>query len=61
MDPRLKHTYPDTLTISNVMLDKIWVPDTYFENSKASHFHAVTVLNKMLKIAPDGTVIYNAR
>lgn len=60
-DPRLEHSYPQTLTVSNSMLEKIWVPDTYFENSKNSHFHAVTVPNKMLKIKPDGTIMYNAR
>lgn len=43
------------------MLDKIWVPDTYFENSKNSNFHSVTVPNKMLMIKPDGTILYNAR
>ena len=43
------------------MLDRIWVPDTYFENSKNSNFHFVTVPNKMLRIKPDGTVVYNAR
>ena len=60
-DERLKHSYPQTLTLSNSMLDKLWVPDTYFENSKNSQFHSVTVPNKMLKIKPDGTVLYNAR
>ena len=60
-DPRLRHAYRNTLTVSNAMLDRIWVPDTYFENSKNSYFHEVTVPNKMLKIKPDGTILYNAR
>ena len=60
-DPRLKHDWNDTLDLSNTMLDKIWVPDTYFENSKSSKFHKVTMVNKLLSISPDGGVHYNAR
>ena len=60
-DPRLKHDWNKTLALSNTMLDKIWVPDTYFENSKSSKFHKVTMVNKLLSISPDGGVHYNAR
>ncbi|KAK2570291.1 Gamma-aminobutyric acid receptor subunit beta-3 [Acropora cervicornis] len=60
-DPRLKHDWNETLALSNTMLDKIWVPDTYFENSKSSKFHKVTMVNKLLSISPDGGVHYNAR
>ncbi|KAJ7355059.1 hypothetical protein OS493_028276 [Desmophyllum pertusum] len=60
-DPRLRHSWNDTLALSNNMLDKIWVPDTYFENSKSSKFHKVTMANKLLSISPDGGVHYNAR
>ncbi|EDO37555.1 predicted protein [Nematostella vectensis] len=60
-DPRLKHRFDDTLALSNTMLDKIWVPDTYFVNSKMSKFHSVTTINKMLSISPDGLVHYNSR
>ena len=58
-DPRL--AYPDELVVSNLNLDNIWVPDTYFENAKHSHFHSVTVDNKMLRVKPTGLVHYNAR
>ena len=60
-DPRLSHDWNQTLALSNTMLDKIWVPDTYFENSKSSKFHKVTMVNKLLSISPDGGVHYNAR
>ncbi|XP_078377249.1 gamma-aminobutyric acid receptor subunit beta-2-like [Oculina patagonica] len=60
-DPRLRHDWNQTLALSNTMLDKIWVPDTYFENSKSSKFHKVTMVNKLLSISPDGGVHYNAR
>lgn len=60
-DPRLKHEWNGTLALSNTMMNKIWVPDTYFENSKSSQFHKVTMINKLLSISPDGGVHYNAR
>eukprot|EP00794_Sanderia_malayensis_P003629 gene3629-4143_t len=60
-DPRLKHSYNGMLTVSNQVLEKIWQPDTYFENSKGSSFHDVTVPNKMLRIHKDGKIEYNAR
>lgn len=49
------------LTVSNTVLQRIWQPDTYFENSKRSTFHDVTVPNKMLRIHQNGKVEYNAR
>ena len=49
------------LTVSNTVLNRIWQPDTYFENSKRSTFHDVTVANKMLRIHQNGKVEYNAR
>lgn len=60
-DPRLATHYSETLTVSNAMLEKIWIPDTYFENSKHSNFHSVTVANKMLRIESNGVIHYNAR
>ena len=61
VDPRLKHNWNGTLSVSNTMINKLWVPDTYFENSKQSTFHKVTSINKMLSISPGGRVHYNAR
>lgn len=49
------------MTISSAVLDQIWTPDTYFENSKHSDFHYVTVPNKMFRLYPNGTVLYNSR
>ena len=60
-DPRLRHDWNETLALGNTMMDKLWVPDTYFENSKSSKFHKVTMVNKLLSISPDGGVHYNAR
>jgi len=61
VDPRLNHSFTGMLTVSNTVLNRIWQPDTYFENSKRSTFHDVTVANKMLRIHQNGKVEYNAR
>lgn len=60
-DPRLAHKANTTFTISNKILDKIWLPDTYFVNSKSSKFHKVTTQNTLLSISGDGLVHYNTR
>uniref|UniRef100_H2ZJ01 Uncharacterized protein n=1 Tax=Ciona savignyi TaxID=51511 RepID=H2ZJ01_CIOSA len=54
-DPRLN------LTLDNRVVDKIWVPDTYFVNDKKSFIHTVTRKNKMLRIQQDGTIFYGLR
>ncbi|XP_028395058.1 gamma-aminobutyric acid receptor subunit beta-2-like [Dendronephthya gigantea] len=61
IDPRLAHMQGKTFTISNRILNRIWLPDTYFVNSKESKFHKVTLENKLLEIATDGLVHFNSR
>ena len=61
VDPRLAHMQNKTFTISNRILDRIWIPDTYFVNSKESKFHKVTQQNKLLEIGSDGRVHFNSR
>lgn len=43
------------------MADQLWVPDTYFQNDKKSFVHGVTVKNRMIRLHPDGTVLYGLR
>ena len=43
------------------MLDLIWKPDTYFYNGRGSYLHTTTTPNKLLRIKPDGTVLYSMR
>lgn len=43
------------------MADQLWVPDTYFLNDKKSFVHGVTVKNRMIRLHPDGTVLYGLR
>lgn len=61
-DKRLSYTgIPLNLTLDNRVADQLWVPDTYFINDKKSFVHGVTVKNRMIRLHPDGTVLYGLR
>ncbi|XP_007956447.1 gamma-aminobutyric acid receptor subunit theta, partial [Orycteropus afer afer] len=49
------------LTVDYQMLDKLWVPDCYFLNSKHAFVHDVTVPNRAFQLQPDGRVRYGIR
>ncbi|KAF7691590.1 gamma-aminobutyric acid receptor subunit rho-3 [Silurus meridionalis] len=40
---------------------KIWVPDVFFVHSKRSFIHDTTMENIMLRVYPDGNVLYSVR
>ncbi|XP_021539289.1 gamma-aminobutyric acid receptor subunit theta [Neomonachus schauinslandi] len=61
-DPRLAyHETNLNLTLDYRMLEKLWVPDCYFLNSKDDFVHDVTVENRVFQLHPDGTVRYGIR
>ncbi|XP_063040794.1 gamma-aminobutyric acid receptor subunit beta-4 isoform X3 [Engraulis encrasicolus] len=61
-DKRLAYTEMDlNLTLDNRVADQLWLPDTYFLNDKKSFLHGVTVKNRMIRLHPDGTVLYGLR
>ncbi|CAG5871853.1 unnamed protein product, partial [Menidia menidia] len=61
-DKRLSYSeIPFNLTLDNRVADQLWVPDTYFLNDKKSFVHGVTVKNRMIRLHPDGTVLYGLR
>lgn len=61
-DPRLAyHETNLNLTLDYRMLEKLWVPDCYFLNSKDAFVHDVTVENRVFQLHPDGTVRYGIR
>ncbi|XP_062899277.1 gamma-aminobutyric acid receptor subunit beta-1 [Mobula hypostoma] len=61
-DKRLSYSgIPLNLTLDNRVADQLWVPDTYFINDKKSFVHGVTVKNRMIRLHPDGTVLYSLR
>ncbi|KAI1234696.1 hypothetical protein IHE44_0003072 [Lamprotornis superbus] len=58
-DKRLAYNdLPLNLTLDNRVADQLWLPDTYFLNDKKSFLHGVTVKNRMIRLHPDGTVLY---
>ncbi|RWS21452.1 glutamate gated chloride channel GluCl5-like protein [Leptotrombidium deliense] len=46
-----------TLTDPN----KIWKPDLFFRNEKEGHFHDIIMPNVLLRIHPEGDVLYSIR
>ncbi|KAM3842154.1 gamma-aminobutyric acid receptor subunit beta-3-like [Diretmus argenteus] len=61
-DKRLSYAgIPLNLTLDHRVADQLWVPDTYFLNDKKSFVHGVTVKNRMIRLHPDGTVLYGLR
>ncbi|XP_076021007.1 gamma-aminobutyric acid receptor subunit alpha-6a [Genypterus blacodes] len=62
IDERLKYEGPiEILRLNNLMVDKIWTPDTFFRNSKKSISHNMTTPNKLFRIMQNGTVLYTMR
>lgn len=64
IDERLsfeEHSDDTSLELDQKVMDKIWVPDTYFSNEKRGLFHHITVPNKMMHLFRNGTVFYSLR
>uniref|UniRef100_UPI00398E91E6 gamma-aminobutyric acid receptor subunit rho-2-like isoform X2 n=1 Tax=Pristiophorus japonicus TaxID=55135 RepID=UPI00398E91E6 len=62
-DERL--SFPSTtnrsMTFDGRLVKKIWTPDVFFVHSKRSFIHDTTTDNIMLRIFPDGNVLYSIR
>ncbi|XP_029796552.1 gamma-aminobutyric acid receptor subunit rho-3 [Suricata suricatta] len=62
-DERL--SFPSTtnksMTFDHKLIKKIWVPDIFFVHSKRSFIHDTTVENIMLRVDPDGNVLFSLR
>ncbi|OQR68660.1 glycine receptor subunit alpha-3-like, partial [Tropilaelaps mercedesae] len=43
------------------IIKAVWKPDTYFPNAKQGEFHYVAVPNVLLRIGPNGRVLYVLR
>ena len=41
--------------------DKVWMPDTFFQNEKTGHFYNIIVPNVYIRIYPAGKVLYSIR
>ncbi|VDN23589.1 unnamed protein product, partial [Cylicostephanus goldi] len=63
-DARLKFNgtrSKQSLSLSMAMLDKIWKPDTYFWNGARSYTHTMTTSNRLVRLHPDGTVLFSRK
>ncbi|XP_040429634.1 gamma-aminobutyric acid receptor subunit alpha-6 isoform X3 [Cygnus olor] len=61
-DERLKFGGPtEILRLNNLMVSKIWTPDTFFRNGKKSIAHNMTTPNKLFRIMQNGTILYTMR
>ncbi|XP_028849029.1 gamma-aminobutyric acid receptor subunit delta isoform X1 [Denticeps clupeoides] len=61
-DDRLTYNHTNkTLGLDSRFVDKLWLPDTFIVNAKSAWFHDVTVENKLIRLQPDGIILYSSR
>uniref|UniRef100_T1IZK6 Neurotransmitter-gated ion-channel ligand-binding domain-containing protein n=1 Tax=Strigamia maritima TaxID=126957 RepID=T1IZK6_STRMM len=51
----------ESLSVGAEMIDKIWVPDTFFANEKSAYFHKATTMNSFLRFSATGDVLRSLR
>ena len=72
MDLYLRQTWQDyrlafdkffnkSLTLNYNQVHRLWVPDLFFRNEKSGHLHEITVPNRLLRIWPNGTILFSQR
>ncbi|KAL2088732.1 hypothetical protein ACEWY4_015631 [Coilia grayii] len=62
VDRRLRYEGPiEILRLNNLMVTKVWTPDTFFRNGKRSVAHNMTAPNKLFRIMKNGTILYTMR
>ncbi|XP_032331112.1 gamma-aminobutyric acid receptor subunit epsilon isoform X2 [Camelus ferus] len=61
-DERLRYDGSfESFVLNGNMVSQLWVPDTFFRNSKRTHEHSMTMPNQMVRIHKDGKVLYTIR
>ncbi|KAM6968599.1 gamma-aminobutyric acid receptor subunit gamma-1 [Tautogolabrus adspersus] len=61
-DSRLKfNSTMKVLMLNSNMVGKIWIPDTFFRNSRKSDAHWITTPNRLLRLWSNGRVMYTLR
>ncbi|XP_053137382.1 gamma-aminobutyric acid receptor subunit delta [Hemicordylus capensis] len=61
-DDRLSYNHTkETLGLDSRFVDKLWLPDTFIVNAKSAWFHDVTVENKLIRLQPNGVILYSIR
>uniref|UniRef100_A0A8C2KGM7 Gamma-aminobutyric acid (GABA) A receptor, subunit alpha 4 n=1 Tax=Cyprinus carpio TaxID=7962 RepID=A0A8C2KGM7_CYPCA len=62
VDRRLRYDGPvEILRLNNLMVTKVWTPDTFFRNGKRSVAHNMTAPNRLFRIMKNGTILYTMR
>ncbi|XP_038055632.1 gamma-aminobutyric acid receptor subunit alpha-6-like [Patiria miniata] len=62
IDERLRFTGDVTvLSLNSEMVDRLWVPDTYFVNEKSAKFHTILYKNTLIRIEQNGNILYSTR
>ncbi|VDN06855.1 unnamed protein product [Thelazia callipaeda] len=51
---------PNYLTVPYVK-NSIWIPDSFFPTEKAAHRHLIDTENMLVRIYPDGQILYSVR
>ena len=65
-DPRLSYAnsswkHLEDITLHYDLVNKVWTPDVFFRNAKYSKSHQITVPNRLIRIYPQGRVLYSQR
>ncbi|PKU31423.1 gamma-aminobutyric acid receptor subunit pi-like [Limosa lapponica baueri] len=60
-DERLCFDGNKSLSLDGRLVEMLWVPDTFIVDSKKSFLHDITVENRLIRIYPNGTVLYALR
>ncbi|CAF3419767.1 unnamed protein product [Rotaria sp. Silwood1] len=66
-DPRLNYSGTEwakkspEITLHYSLIDRIWVPDSFFRNAKEGKRSDITVPNRLIRIHRDGKVLYSQR
>ncbi|XP_057575406.1 gamma-aminobutyric acid receptor subunit epsilon [Hippopotamus amphibius kiboko] len=51
----------ESFVLNGNLVSLLWVPDTFFRNSKRTQEHSITMPNQMVRIHKDGKVLYTIR
>jgi len=49
------------ITLHYSLIDRIWVPDSFFRNAKEGKRSDITVPNRLVRMHRDGKVLYSQR
>ncbi|XP_019639407.1 PREDICTED: glycine receptor subunit alphaZ1-like isoform X1 [Branchiostoma belcheri] len=61
-DPRFVYTgFDGNLTLYDTVIDDVWLPDVFFVNEKAAGFASSTGTSRMMRIHPNGDVLYSTK